>query len=372
MFDRKLFRRFDYTVLAIVIILIGIGLLMITSATGSVVNEAQKYVFLKKQIIAFVIGIGLMTLAISIDYNLIGKFFWYLYGTSIFILLLVKLIGVEINGAKSWIQFGSFSFQPSEFAKILIIIFLAKYISILYDTDHRAINSPFQLGIIILFLAVPLMLIFIQPDFGTAMVLTVVIATMLFTADLTLKYFFAAGATILGAIPFLWMSLKDYQKDRIEVFLNPELDPLNRGFQIIQSKIAIGSGGFWGKGLFDGIQTQMGFLPFKETDFIFSVIGEELGFFWGMIILLLFGILLLKFVDVMRNSKDLFGTLIVSGVTAMIGIHVFQNIGMTIGIMPITGIPLPFISYGGTSLMANMIGVGLVLNVGMRRNKITF
>lgn len=346
---------------------------MISSATSSVASEIDKYSFVKKQLISFCIGLVLMIIVLLIDYNIIGSLFWYFYGLNIVILLLVKFFGTEINGAKSWIQIGSSTIQPSEFAKVLIIIFMAKLISNLRENDHNIINSPKYLGLILALLAVPLLLILAQPDFGTAMVVVVIITAILFAAKLSYKYFLSGGLIVAISAPLLWFfKLEEYQKDRIRVFLNPDLDPLNRGFQVIQSKIAIGSGNLLGKGIFQGTQTQMGFLPFKETDFIFSVIGEELGFIWCMAILLLFGVLLLKLIDIARNSKDFFGSMLVVGITAMIGIHVFQNIGMTVGLMPVTGIPLPFISYGGSSLMANMIGIGLALNVAMRRQKITF
>ena len=373
LFDRKLFKNFDYTLLIIVLLLVAFGIMMITSATSSTLNDADKYVFVKKQVISFAVGLIFMTFAIAIDYNMIGSLMWYLYGFNIFILLLVKVFGADIHGAKSWIQFGSFSFQPSEISKVIIIVFLAKFISSLHEQDSQSINSPKNLGIILGLVSVPILLIALQPDFGTNMVIVVIIVAMLYAAKLNYKYFLSAFLGIAVMAPIGWFFvLKSYQKDRIKVFLNPDMDPLNRGFQVIQSKIAIGSGMFSGKGLFQGTQTQMGYLPFKESDFIFSVIGEEMGFIWSMVVLLLFGFLLLKLIDIARNSRDFYGSLIAIGIAAMIGIHVFQNIGMTIGLMPVTGIPLSFISYGGSSLIANMIGIGLVLNISMRRQKITF
>lgn len=373
MFEKKYFKNFDYGLLIAVLILIFTGMLMIWSAISSSQSEADKISIISKQIISFIIGAILIIIILIFDYNYIGKFFWYFYGFSLFILIIVKIIGTEINGAKSWIQFGTFSFQPSEFAKILLILFLAKILTDLREKADNLINRPKYLAMILGLMSIPLLLILLQPDFGTAAVIVFIIAIMLFAANLSIKYFFGAGGLVLISTPIIWFfALQEYQKDRIRVLLNPDLDPLNRGFQVIQSKIAIGSGGVFGKGLFQGIQTQMGFLPFKETDFIFSVIGEELGFIWSMLIILLFAFILLRLIDIARNSKDFFGSMIVIGVSAMIGIHVLQNIGMTLGLMPVTGIPLPFLSYGGTSLMANMIGIGLVLNIAMRRQKITF
>ncbi len=366
-------KNFDYPLFVVVLAIIGFGILMISSATSSFVAEGSQIGLVGKQLISFFMGLIFIALIVSFDYNYIGKFYWYFYGISILILIIVKIFGTEINGAKSWMQFGSFTFQPSEFAKILLILFLAKVLSDLKEEGEGLINYPKYLGMVLGLLSIPLILILIQPDFGTAMVFIFLIAVMLFSANLSYKYFVGAGISILAVAPIAWFFiLQEYQKDRIRVFLNPEEDPLNRGFQVIQSKIAIGSGGLYGKGIFQGIQTQMGLLPFKETDFIFSVIGEELGFIFSVIVILLFGFILLRIIDIARNSKDFFGALIVIGIGAMIGIHVIQNIGMTIGLMPVTGIPLPFISAGGTSLMTNMIGIGFVLNVAMRRQKITF
>jgi rod shape determining protein RodA len=373
LFDRKLLKNLDYVILIVVFILAAIGLIMIASATNSNVSDFDKYAFVKKQAVSFGIGLVLMIIAMSIDYNVIGNFIWYIYGINIVMLLIVKFFGKEINGAKSWIKIGGFSLQPSEFSKVFMILFTAKIIYEIVKDHDNDINIPKNLIGVLALCAVPLALILSQPDFGTAMVIIAIIGVILYAAKLSYKYFFTALGLVVVSAPLLWFfKLKPYQKDRIRVFLDPSSDPQNKGFQVIQSKIAIGSGQFFGKGLFQGVQTQMGYLPFKESDFIFSVIGEELGFVCCAVLLLLFGILLLKLIDIARNAKEVYGSLIVIGIATMIGVHVFQNIGMTIGIMPITGITLPFISYGGSSLFTSMIAIGLVLNVGMRRHKINF
>jgi rod shape determining protein RodA len=216
-------------------------------------------------------------------------------------------------------------------------------------------------------------LILLQPDLGTAMVFVGILFGMLWVAGANPKHL---GAIVLAglilAVPlFLWV-LKPYQQARLMTLFNPYADPTGNGYNVIQSMIAIGSGRFLGKGLFGGTQTQLNFVPEHHTDFIFSVIGEELGFAGGALVLFLFLILLWRIMTVAATSKDKYGALIATGVTAMIGFHVLENVGMTMGVMPVTGIPLPFISYGGSSLMANMIAIGLVLNVGMRRQKIMF
>ena len=211
-----------------------------------------------------------------------------------------------------------------------------------------------------------------QPDLGSSMVLLAIFFVMMFAGGANIKLL--SGLILSGVLlaPIAWFSLEGFQKKRILVFLNPNMDPLGAGYHVIQSKIAVGSGGLLGKGLYRGTQNQLQFLPEQHTDFIFSVLGEELGFIGGILLLVLYLFLILRMLNIASKSKDLYGMLIIVGVITMFTFHIFINIGMTIGIMPITGLPLPFMSYGGSSFITNMIAVGLVLNVGMRRYKILF
>ncbi|RKD29065.1 rod shape-determining protein RodA [Thermohalobacter berrensis] len=367
-FERKLLKKFDYILLIVTILLCFYGFLVIYSATMN--TEIGSMHFLKTQIAAFVLGLIAIVVLILIDYETLGELYLLIYGFCNLLLVAVLLFGFgeEQWGARSWIAIGGFSFQPSEIVKLGVIICVAKFI----DKNKERINELKTLIKIFLFCSVPIGLIALQPDYGTAFVFIFFISIMLFIAGLDYRYIFYAIGAGLVSLPIFWLNLEKYQKERILVFLNPERDAMGSGYQVTQSKIAIGSGKIFGRGLFDGVQTQYGFLPEKQTDFIFAVIGEELGFVGGLALILLFFLLLYKFIKIAKNAKDLYGSLIVIGVTSMMAFHIIENIGMTMGLVPVTGIPLPFISYGGTFLLTNMISVGLVLSVGLRKDKINF
>ncbi|MDK2800742.1 MAG: rod shape determining protein RodA [Clostridiales bacterium] len=370
MFDKKLLRNFDTITIVIMVSLIAIGVVAISSATH--VAETGDFWAVKKQVAWFILGLIVMGVIISIDYNTFGHLATYMYVTGILLLIAVLFVGTEINGAKSWFVIkGLGSIQPSEFVKIIVIISFAKHIEKIKENNDTDINALKNLFILMLHMMLPILLIMKQPDWGTAGVFIGIMIILLFVAGISYKYIIAAFTASAAIIPILFFFvMKDYQRERILVFWNPNRDPLGRGYHVIQSKIAIGSGQLYGKGLFHGTQTQLGFLPEQHTDFIFSVIGEELGFIWSSVVVLLFVILLLRLLYLATVAKDKFGTYIIIGVTAMIFFHFLINVGMTIGLAPVTGIPLPFISYGGSSLLTNMIAVGLVLNVAMRRQKI--
>ena len=258
--------------------------------------------------------------------------------------------------------------QPSEVVKIGYILTFAKYLEKKKDNLNKLIDvlpAMLHLGLIV-------GLIMLQPDTGTALVFIFISIFMLFAAGMSYKIIAGAFGGFLISLPIIWKVLKPYQKNRILVFLNPELDPMGAGYHVIQSKTAIGSGQFLGKGLFEGTQNNLGFILERHTDFIFSVIGEELGLVGALVLMMLFMWLLLRCIHIAKVSKDDYGMLICVGIISMFLFHIFENIGMTIGLMPVTGIPLPFISYGGSNLLTNMAAVGLVLNVGMRRQVIRF
>ena len=292
-----------------------------------------------------------------------------IYAINIILLIAILVIGKEIKSSKSWIIIGPMRFQPSEIVKIGFILTFAKQL----ERKGDIINSIKGLIQLMLYLLPILGLILLQPDFGTGLVFIFFSFFMLYAAGLNYKFILGVGTIGIISVPALWLYyLKPYQKHRILVFFNPELDPLGSGYHVIQSKIAVGSGQFLGKGLFKGTQNNLGFIPERHTDFIFSIIGEELGLLGSMIIILLFLWLIMRCMYIAKISKDNYGKYITVGVMSMFLFHVLENIGMTIGIMPVTGIPLPFISYGGSSLLTNMIAIGLVLNVGMRRQVIRF
>lgn len=365
--DKKLIKNIDLSIVISVICLVIAGIIAISSATGAAYGGSLSYI--KTQIAAFILGIIGIVFVLLIDYNTFGEMEKIIYLVNVLLLIAVLVFGKEIKGAKSWIIFGPVRFQPSEIVKIGFILTFAKQL----EKKEGTLDTIKGIIPLILYMIPILGLILLQPDFGTALVFVFFSFFMLYAAGMNYKFILGAGALGILSAPALWFYyLKSYQKHRIMVFFNPELDPLGTGYHVIQSKIAIGSGQFLGKGLFQGTQNNLGFIPERHTDFIFSVIGEELGLLGSIIIILLFLWLIMRCMYIAKISKDSYGKYITVGVMAMFLFHVLENIGMTIGIMPVTGIPLPFISYGGSSLLTNMISIGLVLNVGMRRQIIRF
>lgn len=358
------FFQFDYILIAVTVICCIFGLIVISSAVHSF-DDSKKYIIVQSA--AFAIGFVAMICISLIDYDIYGKFAKYIYIGCILSLISVLIFGtgLESNGSKSWIRFGSFGIQPAEIVKIGFIITFAKHLSMLSN-----VNKKKNLLGLILHLIPIVGLIMLQPDFGTTMVFICIFVGMIFVAGLSYKYIFAAFLGVGFSVPVIWHLLKPYQKDRILVFLNPESDPLGRGYHVIQSKIAIGSGRIFGKGLYQGTQTQLNYLPVKHTDFIFGVIGEELGLIGCIIVIALLFTLVVRCIYVSNSSKDKFGSYICVGVAFMFMAHIFENIGMCIGLMPVTGIPLPFFSYAGTSLVTNLASIGLVLSVHKRCRRI--
>jgi rod shape determining protein RodA len=367
LFDRRLLRNFDYQLLLIVLGLCLYGLLVISSAThGASIDDP--YLYVRKQAVWVAIGMAAIFVIISIDYINLYRWSWYLYGINILFLGLVLFIGKEGAGAYRWIDLKVFDFQPSEVAKLIIIITLAR---LLVDYEER-ITSFFNVPVFLIHVCIPMLLIFKQPDLGTALVFIVIYFGMLFMAGVNWKHLLIVACSGIAIFPLLWSRLMDYQRMRLIVFINPEVDPLHHGYQLKQSIIAIGSGGVSGKGLFEGTQARLQFLPAQHTDFIFSVLGEEFGFLGAVVLLLLYLFLIYKILKIGSFSKDTFGALICSGVATMFIFQILVNIGMTLSIMPVTGLPLPFMSYGGNSMLINMLSIGIVLNIGMRRHKIQF
>lgn len=367
MFDRRLLKNFDYQLLIIVLVICFYGLLVISSATRGAGADST-FVYLQKQAISIGIGLFAILVVISIDYLDFYRLSWYLYAFNFFCLGLVLFIGREGGGSYRWIDLKVMDFQPSEMAKIIIIITLAR---LLVEQKER-LSNPVQLIPLFLHVLIPMILIFLQPDLGTALVFVVIFLGMLYMAGVPVKNLLIVLCSGIAVFPLLWFRLMDYQKMRLIVFFNPDVDPLNHGYQLTQSMIAIGSGGLTGKGLFAGTQARLQFLPEQHTDFIFSVLGEELGFLGGALLLVLYLLLIYRILKVASFSKDSFGSLLCAGVATMLTFQILVNVGMTLSIMPVTGLPLPFMSYGGNSILMNMISIGVVLNVGMRRHKIQF
>ncbi len=363
-----IYSNIDYVLLVLTLICAIFGIIVISSATKTLPGNVK---FVIIQSAALVIGIFAMWLVSFFEYEYYGDLSKYIYIACVFMLVIVLFLGTgrEDTGSRSWIRFGPVGIQPSEIVKIGFIITFAKHLSSIGDD----INNPLNVLKLLIHAGVLIGLIMLQPDFGTTVVFVCIFIGMIFAAGISYKYILSAIGALLIASPIAWFFLlKEYQKNRILVFLNPENDPLNAGYHVIQSKISIGSGQIIGKGLFHGTQTQLGYLPARHTDFIFAVIGEELGLIGCVIVIALLVTLTIRCLSISKIARNDFSSYICVGVASMFIAHIFENIGMCIGLMPVTGIPLPFFSYGGSSLITNMVAIGLVLNVYMRRKPINF
>jgi rod shape determining protein RodA len=362
MIDRRLFTHFDWTLLGIVLLIASIGILNIYSTTsGGEISGTPLYL---KQIFWLLIGLAVMVAIAFTEYRFYSDFAYIVYTVAFFFLLVVMGYGIITSGAQRWIKIGSISFQPSEFVKISLILALAKFFQRLPAREGYSLKD---LPLPFLLLLLPMGLILKQPDLGTSIILLLVFFSILIFVKIRWTSLLTIGLVGAAILPLSWSFLKEYQKRRIITFFNPELDPLGAGYHIIQSKIAVGSGGIIGKGLMKGTQCRLGFLPEQQTDFIFSALGEEWGLIGSLIIVGLYFILILWGLRIAVQSKDRFGAILSFGVVAMLFWHIFINIGMVLGMMPVVGIPLPLVSYGGSFLLSTFIGIGLLLNVSMRR-----
>lgn len=364
---KKMIKNIEWGILVCTLLLIIIGLIALFSATQNL-----EYEEFKKQVLWFVISVPVMICVIAIDYEFYCKISPLLYGMSL-LLLIAVLFTEAINGASSWFIIGPFSFQPAEFAKIVVVLFATDIIVRLQKKGKDEINHLWKLGIIILTVAVPVILIIKQPDYGTALAFLVSLIFMLFVAGIRKRYILIAVLLIVILVPLAYFFiLPDHAKSRIDVYLNPDLDPRGAGYNIIQSKLAIGAGQAFGMGILKGNQTQLGYLYPKTTDFIFAVIGEEMGFVGAAIVIVLYMILVIKAIKIAKTAKDDRGSYIAAGIAGIFFFHMLENIGMTMGLLPITGIPLPFVSYGGSSLLTNLILIAILLNISGRRQRTLF
>ncbi len=364
---RNYFKQLDYSLLIISVLLGLLGLLMIASATNS--SEGSRDILV--QSLAMSMGIVAMFIMAAIDYEDYADLSKYLYIGSLLVLVLVLIFGTgkSETGANSWIRIGGIGIQPSELVKISFCITFSVHLAKVRET----VNEPKTLLKLFLHFIIPTGLVVLQNDTGTALVFVFMFFCMLFAAGLSFKYILTALGVFLASLPLAWFVLmRPYQKERILVFLNPERDASGAGYQVLQSKIAIGSGEFLGRGYMKGPQNQLDMLPENETDFIFGVIGEEFGFIGTSLILILLAALILRCIYVGLRSKNDMGCFICIGIAAMYAFHAFENIFMCIGLMPVTGIPLPFLSYGGSSVLTNFIAVGLVISVWSHRRTLRF
>lgn len=350
-------KEFDWRLFVLVLVTALIGIAVIYSATRTTGSNTNIIV----QSGAFCIGLGLMLFLCFFDYEQFANAVKYIYIFAVAILLIVLVFGTAGDwGARSWIRFGSIGVQPAELSKICFILTFSYHLS---KCEDRINDIKILLGLL-LHVGVLLALIMLEPDLGSALVFVFMFACMVFVAKISYKYVLAVLGLGAASLPLIYkFILSDYQRQRINVFFDPTIDPLGDGYNVIQSKIAVGSGQLWGRGFLQGTQNQMGYLPTKSTDFIFSVFSEEFGFVGAIILVCLLFMIIYRCFNAARKSDNSYGRYICVGVGAMLLFHVFENVGMCIGLMPVTGIPLPFISYGGTSLVTNMAAIGLVLSV---------
>lgn len=362
MFDRRLITHYDWVLLLQVTIVALIGIVNLYSATAAWSGAATP-IYLK-QLAWFGGGLLIMSLLCLFDYRHLEYLGFPAYGVGLLLLLAVLVVGRTSMGATRWLSIGGIGLQPSEVMKIVIIIVMARYL-----TD-KSTPRGFTLGELMApgaLLLVPVLLVMKQPDLGTALLLLAIGGTMALFAGIRRSALVVLGVGGVAAAIGGWFLLHDYQRQRVYTFLSPEKDPLGSGYHIIQSKIAVGSGGLFGQGFRQGTQAQLSFLPERHTDFAFSVFAEEWGFAGCLVLLALYLLIVLWGLYIARRASDRFGMFLALGVSAMLFWHIVVNLGMVIGLLPVVGVPLPLFSYGGTSMVTTMTGVGLLLNVSMRR-----
>jgi rod shape determining protein RodA len=362
--DKRRLYHLDWYLVLNGMVLLAVGLMNLVSATRSI--DAGLYNLFFKQVVALCVGVGLLLLILSYDYRLIASYAPYFYGAILFFIVVVLIIGTIAGGAKRWLTIGGIAFQPSELMKPIMVLMLSNML-----LQRKKEDEPMDIRDMIvplIYVFVPCVLILKQPDLGTAVVILLSGLCIFWFVGLTKKTYLFLGAAGLSLMPILWMFvMKPYQKMRVLSLVNPDLDPAGYGYHSIQAKIAVGSGGFLGKGFLSGTQHKLHFIPEHHTDFIFTVFGEEWGFVGSVILFLLFASFIYRCVTIARNTQEPLGSTIAFGIASIFFIQFTVNILMAINLAPVVGIPLPFISYGGSSLISPMVGVALLLNVNMRR-----
>ncbi len=359
-------KRREIKLILVVIFLTFIGFLFIydTTATRLIAKELSPYVFLQRQVIAFLIGLVFFTFFATIYYRVWERVWRYVYVINLFLLVLVIFFGKESLGAQRWFSIFGFSFQPSELSKLLLVMSLSGFLTKL-DYEKKTLGLR-EFILTLALIIIPFIAVMVQPDLGTAIVIFATGIFMIFLSEISVKYLLRLILLGLLLLPFFWLILKPYQQQRIITFLDPMKDPLGSGYQVIQSLIAIGSGGIWGKGWFQGTQTHLNLIPEQHTDFIFSAIGEEFGFIGSVFVVFLYYLLFRYTWEIWRSLKDKFGKYIVGGILFCWFFQTFINLCMVSGISPVVGIPLPFISFARTSLITNYAMLGLIVNIYVR------
>ncbi|MFA5199619.1 MAG: rod shape-determining protein RodA [Candidatus Omnitrophota bacterium] len=363
--------RNSFFIILILALIIAIsGILSIYSSTYQ--KEGAWQDIHLRQMLWIAIGLVCFFIVSGFNYRKLWDANYLIYGSALFFLLLVFILGIVRLGAQRWIKFAWFNFQPSEFAKLAIIIFLARYFSKKSVNYTSLLSGKFGIfrGLILpfIFVAVPMFLIIEQPDLGSGLMLLLVFVCLLYLTDVRLKYIFTLVACLILPLPFFWHFLREYQKQRLLVFLNPNIDPLGAGYTIIQSKIAIGSGGFFGRGWLSGSQSQLYFLPESHTDFIFATFSEQWGFLGSFLLIVIYFLIVRQGFIIAQRTQDTFGRLLAYGISLLLAIQVFINIAMNMGLAPVVGLPLPLMSYGGSSVLVTFISLGILVNIDRTRN----
>lgn len=361
--NRREWRGFDRLFFLATVALLGIGLLALYSAAFQK-SQMMGVSFLNRQMTWAILGCALAVVLVVIDYHRWLEWAYLLYGFNLFLLLLVLVIGTTRGGAQRWLMIGGLTIQPSEFAKITTVLAVARFLG-----EHKDIpGERFRplIGTLVL-IGMPMSLVLMQPNLGTASVFFVMALAMLVVWGLPVRWVAAALLLLACLAPMGWFFIEGYQKSRLMVFMNPNLDPLGAGYTVIQSRIAMGSGFWTGKGWMSGTQNQLNFLPERHTDFIFSIIGEEWGFFGTTVCFALFLFLFSRGLRMAEQTRDPYGRLLIVGLVTMLAYHTVVNVGMVLGMMPVVGLPLPFMSYGGSWMMTCLVSCGIILSVGVRR-----
>lgn len=371
----RLWRHFDGILLLTTLLLLGYGVAMLFSATGGLVARSFPQDPLYRQLVYAAVGLALLIGATLIDYRSWRGAAWVLYGLSIAGLIAVLFVGFSANGAQRWIQLPGFQLQPSEFAKLFVIVALARFLAARLDYDEEEEERRLSLRDLLLSLvivAVPAALVYRQPDLGTALIFLAAWFGMVVAAGARWQHLLLVVGAGLAVTPIFFFSTHSYIRERIEIFLNPRSDPYGAGYNVLQALISVGSGGVFGRGFNSGTQSQLDFLRVKYTDFIFSVIGEELGFLGALLLLALFLALVWRCLRVAERAGDPFGRLVAIGIATMFLFQVFANVGMNISLIPAVGVPLPFISAGGSSLLTVLLSIGLLESTVMRHKRLEF
>lgn len=364
MFDRRLIENFDWGLIVIILLIGSIGLAVLYSAVTAGLEPGTAYTLFKKQIAWMGVGFVIMLITLIIDFRKFDTLNLFIYSLCVGLLISVLVFGQLGGGSRRWLVMGFIRIQPSEFMKIALIISFA---SVYSNSISQAGLSFKKLIMPAILCVIPFLLIVKQPDLGTGLLLILIAGSVTLFVKIERRVFLALTGMGLLSIPFLWLTLKEYQESRILAFLNPDRDPLGAGYHIIQSKIAIGSGMLTGKGFLKGTQNALSFLPEQHTDFIVSVLAEEWGLAGCSVLLILYFILLFRGLNIAYNCRNMFGSLLALGITAMIFWQIFINAGMAMGLVPVVGVPLPLVSYGGSSVVATMTGFGILLNISMRK-----